>query len=124
MSPPIRVGVRLDSMGDTRAFERVVGLLDYPMLIATTAVRGERSGCVVAFATQCSIHPPRFLVCISDKNHTYRVLESGGEAIAIHLVPEDAEHLIELFGGETGDQRDKFAKAAWTEVPGGLPVLD
>jgi len=111
-------------MGTPGAFERIMRLLDDPMLIATTAGGGERSGCLVAFATQCSIHPPRYLICISDKNHTYRVLEAGARAIAVHFVPAGADRLVEVFGGETGDEEDKFAEVAWTEGAGGLPVLD
>ncbi|MBV9293887.1 MAG: flavin reductase family protein, partial [Frankiales bacterium] len=30
----------------------------------------------------------------------------------------------ELFGGETGDETDKFARSAWHDGPGGVPVLD
>ena len=111
-------------MGDSTAFEAIAGRVDYPMYIATTRAGDERSGCLVGFATQCSIDPPRFLACISDKNHTYRVLESGAGSMAVHVVPEQADHLVELFGGETGDEEDKFAQCGWSEGPEGLPVLD
>jgi flavin reductase (DIM6/NTAB) family NADH-FMN oxidoreductase RutF len=104
------------------AFERIVGRLDYPMLIATTHARGERAGCLVGFATQASIDPPRFLACISDKNRTYRVLQ-GADAMAVHVVPADAGDLVELFGGETGDEADKFARCEWSDGPEGLPLV-
>jgi flavin reductase (DIM6/NTAB) family NADH-FMN oxidoreductase RutF len=106
------------------AFDTIVGSLDYPMFIATTVAGGEPSGCLVGFATQCSIDPPRFLVCISDKNRTHRVLERGAETMAVHVVPRGAGDLVELFGGETGDEADKFARASWRPGPGGVPVLD
>ena len=105
------------------AFDALVEALDYPMFIATTAAGGERAGCLVGFATQCSIDPPRFLVCVSDKNRTHRVLERGADAIAIHVVPRAAAGLVELFGGETGDDEDKFARCEWSPGPEGLPVL-
>src|SRR5947208_14902998 len=111
-------------MGTPGAFERIMRLLDDPMLIATTAGGGERSGCLVAFATQCSIHPPRYLVCVSDKNHTYRTLEAGARAIAVHVVPESAADLVELFGGETGDAEDKFARGARSPAPDRAPRPD
>jgi flavin reductase (DIM6/NTAB) family NADH-FMN oxidoreductase RutF len=104
------------------AFESIVGRLDYPMFVVTTASGEELSGCLVGFATQCSIDPPRFVACISDKNRTYRVLQRAG-AMAVHLVPEGAERLVELFGGETGDEADKFARCEWTRGPEGLPLL-
>jgi flavin reductase (DIM6/NTAB) family NADH-FMN oxidoreductase RutF len=104
-------------------FQKLVAQLDYPMFIATVATGGERAGCLIGFATQCSIHPPRFLAGISDKNHTYRVAQ-GADLMGIHLVPEDATELAELFGGETGDELDKFDRSAWRPGPDGVPLLD
>ena len=104
-------------------FQRLVAQLDYPMFIATVAAGGERAGCLIGFATQSSIDPPRFLAGISDKNRTFRV-SGAADTMAIHLVPEDASELAELFGGETGDEVDKFSRAEWHEGPGGVPLLD
>jgi flavin reductase (DIM6/NTAB) family NADH-FMN oxidoreductase RutF len=104
-------------------FQRLVAQLDYPMFIATVAAGGELSGCLIGFATQASIHPPRFLAGISEKNHTFRVAQ-GADSMAIHLVPEDAADLAELFGGETGDEIDKFARCEWRHGPEGVPLLD
>jgi flavin reductase (DIM6/NTAB) family NADH-FMN oxidoreductase RutF len=108
---------------DDSAFQSLVGRLDYPMLLVTTAGGGERAGCLVGFATQTSIDPARFLACISDKNRTYRVAQEA-TAMAVHLVPDDRGDIAELFGGETGDDADKFAHAGWHDGPGGVPVLD
>ncbi len=105
-----------------RVVHRFVRDLDYPMYIVTAAAGGHRSGCLVGFATQCSIHPPRFLVCISDKNHTYRVAREA-EVLVVHLVPADAGELAELFGSQTGDEIDKFARCEWRPGPGGAPIL-
>jgi flavin reductase (DIM6/NTAB) family NADH-FMN oxidoreductase RutF len=93
------------------------------MFIATLAADGERSGCLIGFATQSSIHPPRFLAGISDKNRTFRVARHA-DAMAIHLVPENATELANLFGGETGDEIDKFERCDWHEGPEGVPLLD
>ncbi len=100
-----------------------VGGIDYPMYIVTVAAGGERSGCLIGFATQCSVDPLRFLVCLSDKNRTYRVARGAG-ALGVHLVPPAAEHLVELFGSHTGDAVDKFARCAWHDGPEGVPLLD
>jgi len=110
-------------MAVEQTFQRLVAQLDYPMFIATVAAGGGRAGCLIGFATQCSIHPPRFLAGISDKNRTYRVAQ-GAESMAVHLVPEDATELAELFGGETGDEVDKFERCAWRLGPGDVPLLD
>jgi flavin reductase (DIM6/NTAB) family NADH-FMN oxidoreductase RutF len=108
---------------DDSAFQSLIGRLDHPMLIVTTVGGGERSGCLVGFATQTSIGPSRFLACISEKNHTYRVAQHASH-MAVHLVPEDGMDVAEVFGGETGDEDDKFAQCDWRDGPEGLPLLE
>jgi flavin reductase (DIM6/NTAB) family NADH-FMN oxidoreductase RutF len=94
-----------------------------PMYVVTTTDGTERSGCLVGFATQTSIDPPRMLVCLSEKNHTLRVA-LGAELLAVHRLDEDEHGLAELFGGETGDRTDKFARCDWRAGPGGVPLLE
>jgi len=106
-----------------RDVHALVSDLDYPMFIVTTTNGREHAGCLVGFATQCSIDPPRFLVCLSDKNRTYRVVREA-DLVVVHLVPAEADALAELFGSETGDDVDKFERCAWQEGPGGTRVLD
>ena len=98
-------------------FNSLVGDLDYPMFIVTACADGERSGCLIGFATQASIDPSRFLVCLSHKNRTYRVAQ-GAELLGVHFVPEEQAELAELFGGETGDEVDKFARVRVGAGPG------
>ncbi|NGO06211.1 flavin reductase [Streptomyces sp. HC44] len=100
-----------------------VDRLDHPVYVVTAAADGERAGCLVSFASQCSIKPARFMVWLSTLNRTFRVARSA-ERLAVHLLGRDQYALAELFGGETGDRVDKFARAAWTPGPGGVPVLD
>jgi flavin reductase (DIM6/NTAB) family NADH-FMN oxidoreductase RutF len=104
-------------------FNALVGDLEYPMFIVTTSAGGEPLGCLVGFATQMSIVPPRFAVCLSHNNRTFR-RGRDAELLGVHCVPADAAALAALFGGETGDEVDKFARCAWHEGPGGVPILD
>jgi flavin reductase (DIM6/NTAB) family NADH-FMN oxidoreductase RutF len=104
-------------------FIALTGRLNYPMLIVTTAAAGERSGCLVGFATQGSIDPARFIVCLSDKNHTTRVA-SRADGLAVHFPGAEAVDLAELFGSETGDKIDKFSRCQWHSGPLGLPIID
>jgi flavin reductase (DIM6/NTAB) family NADH-FMN oxidoreductase RutF len=104
------------------SFAELAAELDYMMFIVTTAAGGERAGCLVGFATQVSIRPPRFLVCLSVKNRTYRVAMRS-DVLVVHLLPSDAVGLAELFGGETGDEVDKFSRCAWREGPDGAPIV-
>src|SRR3954447_14684130 len=109
---------------DARAtFEALVGDLEYPMFIVTAMAGEEPLGCLIGFATQTSIDPPRFAVCLSHKNRTYR-RGRHAPALGVHCVPADAGDLAELFGGETGDEVDKFARTAWHAGPEGVPVLE
>jgi flavin reductase (DIM6/NTAB) family NADH-FMN oxidoreductase RutF len=105
------------------AFERLVSLLDYPMFVVTTRVGDESAGCLVGFTSQVSIRPPRFMVGLSKRNHTYRVAK-GAKHLAVHLIERRHYELARLFGGETGDEVDKFARCAWHGGPHGLPILD
>jgi flavin reductase (DIM6/NTAB) family NADH-FMN oxidoreductase RutF len=110
-------------MSEPTAFHDAVSAITYPMAIVTTAAPdGERSGCLVGFHTQCSIDPPRYLVCISRANHTFGVADRASHLV-VHLLDTADEELATLFGEQTGDEVDKFARAPWQEGPFGLPVL-
>lgn len=97
--------------------------LDCPLYVVTAAAAGERGGCLVGFGSQCSIRPARFIVWLSKANRTYRIA-TRADRLAVHLLSHDQEHLARLFGGESGDTTDKFARTAWHPGPGGVPVLD
>jgi flavin reductase (DIM6/NTAB) family NADH-FMN oxidoreductase RutF len=110
-------------MADTgREFAKLVAGLDYPLFILTARSGEERSGCLLGFATQVSIHPPRFLACVSVKNRTFRVV-AATETVVVHFTDQRHAKLAELFGGESGDDVDKFAQCDWRAGPDGVPVL-
>lgn len=110
----------MDEVAQT--FVKLMGMLDYPVFIVTAAAGERREGCVIGFATQTSVHPARFLACLSRQNRTHRLAREV-DALAVHLVPRERLDLVELFGGETGDEIDKFARCEWRPGPGDLPVL-
>ena len=100
-----------------------MGQLDYAMVVVTAAAEGRRGGCLVGFTTQCSVEPPRFVVYVSKKNRTYAIAEQA-DALGVHFLESSDRDLAELFGGETGDETDKFEALAWHEAAGGVPVID
>lgn len=108
--------------GGTAAFEALVAGFDYPMFVVTTVGSGEPAGCLVGFATQISIDPARFLVAISNKNHTYRVA-ARAERLAVHVLDRTQSELAALFGEQTGDEVAKFDRCGWQPGPGGVPLL-
>ena len=106
-----------------KVFERLTVRLNYPLFVVTAAAGETREGCLIGFATQTSVHPGRFLACLSRKNRTYR-LARDATALAVHAVPRDRRDLVELFGGETGDEIDKLARCGWSAGPHDLAILD
>jgi flavin reductase (DIM6/NTAB) family NADH-FMN oxidoreductase RutF len=115
-----------DDIGQERAaeqaFDRFLAGLDYPVFVVTAAYGGERAGCLVGFATQTSIDPPRLLVCLSKANHTTAVA-ARADVLAVHVLDHREHPLAERFGGQTGDEVDKFAGLAWRPGPAGVPLL-
>lgn len=103
-------------------FHTLVAHLDYPMFIVTAADGDERSGCLVGFATQASIDPPRMVVMLSKQNHTYRVALRSHQ-LAVHFLHPGNRGLALMFGEETGDEVDKFSVCEWSRVEGVDPPI-
>jgi flavin reductase (DIM6/NTAB) family NADH-FMN oxidoreductase RutF len=114
---------RRNILGLMAGFDDIASRLDYPMFVVTTAAGDERDGCLVGFSTQVSIDPQRFLVCLSDKNRTFRLAQHA-ERLVVHVLGQNDRLLAERFGSETGDEVDKFAGVAWHDGPDGVPVLE
>jgi len=93
------------------------------MFVVTTRADGDPSGCLVGFATQISIHPTRFLAGVSKTNHTCPVA-ARSDYLAVHVLARRHIGLARLFGGQTGDQVDKFDHCSWHTGPRGMPILD
>lgn len=102
--------------------DEFIGRLNPDMCVVTAAAGGERAGCLVGFASQCSIRPLRFAVWLSEANRTFRVARSA-EVLAVHLLAREQHALAEVFGGHTGDREDKFRHVRWREGYGGAVVL-
>ena len=105
------------------AFNEIVGELDYPMLVVTAAAGGRIAGCLVGFASQVSIDPPRFTVFLSDKNRTFEVAREADD-LAVHFLAAEDDDLAELFGGETGHETNKFDQVEWEPASSGAPLLE
>ena len=104
-------------------FAEVVADLDYPMAVVTGRVGEEMSGCLVGFASQCSIDPPLVMVWISKANHTHAVALSS-EHLAVHWLSSAERELAQVFGSTTGDIVDKFSYCRWRPGAGGVPVIE
>jgi len=105
------------------SFDEFMGMLDYPVFVVTAQADGHPSGCLVSFATQASVQPPRFLVNLSRISHTFGVA-SRSEYLAVHVLPRRHRLLAELFDSRTDDQFNKFDRCSWRAGPMGVPILD
>jgi flavin reductase (DIM6/NTAB) family NADH-FMN oxidoreductase RutF len=105
------------------AFDALLAETTAPMVIVTTAKDGVRAGCLVGFHSQCGMDPPGYALWLSKANRTYRV-GALSDTFAVHFPRRADLDLAALFGGETGDEVDKFARCGWTEGPEGVPLLD
>jgi flavin reductase (DIM6/NTAB) family NADH-FMN oxidoreductase RutF len=92
------------------------------MFILTVATERDRAGCLLRFATQCSIHPPRWYVGLSKINHTFDIAATA-ELAVLHALGTANLGLARLFGEETGDRVDKFSQCQWRTGPDGLSVV-
>ncbi|SFW77191.1 flavin reductase family protein [Amycolatopsis australiensis] len=104
-------------------FDDLVGRLDYPMYVVTCADGDRWAGCLVGFAAQCSISPPRFMVWLSKANHTTEVA-AAAPALGVHRLTRDHAGLARLFGSHSGSDVDKFARTPARPGPLGVPVID
>jgi flavin reductase (DIM6/NTAB) family NADH-FMN oxidoreductase RutF len=111
-------------MKDT-PFHQLAAHVNTPMYVVTAAADGEHDGCLVGFATQCSIDPARFLVCLSTANRTFTIA-SRADMLVVHALHGTDHPLASLFGEETDKdpEVDKFLSCDWTPGPGDTPVLD
>jgi flavin reductase (DIM6/NTAB) family NADH-FMN oxidoreductase RutF len=105
------------------AFTRLSETTDTPMFVVTAASGGVRAGCLVGFATQCSIEPRRYLVCVSKTNRSFDVAQRA-RRLVVHVLRDGDLPLARLFGEETGRDIDKFARCRWHLTADGTPVLD
>ncbi|MBM7167655.1 flavin reductase [Streptomyces sp. G44] len=97
-------------------------LADPSVYVVTATADGQRAGCLVGFASQCSLQPVRFAVWLSKANHTYRVALAA-DTLAVHLLPRNRHDLAARFGSRCSAETDKFDGLAWHEGPGGALVL-
>lgn len=105
-----------------RAFDDLMGTWDAPLLVVTVAHGDRVGGCLVGFHTQVSIRPHRYLVAMSPRNRTARLVAAATH-VAVHVIPRDRRDIAERFGGHSGDDLDKFDGVGWRPGPGRAPVL-
>lgn len=105
------------------SFDELMGMLDHPVFVVTTQADGHPAGCLVSFATQTSVQPPSFMVGLPRSTGTSEVA-SRSEHLAVHVLSQRQHVLAELFGSQTEEEVNKFARCSWRAGPCGMPILD
>lgn len=106
----------------TDAFATLMESVDPPLVVVTTAVDGERAGCLVGFHSQSSIDRGHYCVWLSKANHTYRAVLRATH-LAVHFLTDRDLAMAELFGTRCGAETDKFADLAIVTEEHGVPLL-
>lgn len=101
---------------------RIAADADGAMTVVTFRAAEGPVGCLVGFSTQASIRPWRYTVHISELNHTAAAARLGASA-AVHFLSREQLALARLFGEQTQDEIDKFARCRWTRGPEDTVIL-
>ena len=94
------------------------------MFVVTTQADGDPSGCLVGFATQTSMQPRRGFWSGCPGTTTPAGWRRDPSYLAVHVLARRHIGLARLFGGQTGDQVNKFDHCSWHTGPHGMPILD
>lgn len=106
----------------TDALSTLMESVDPPLVVVTTAVDGERAGCLVGFHSQSSIDRGHYSVWLSKANHTYRAVLRATH-LAVHFLTDQDLDVAERFGTLCGAETDKFADLAIITEEHGVPLL-
>lgn len=104
-------------------YDDILVAADPAALVVTTCNADGPAGCLISFASPCSIHPPRYLAMLSVKNHTFTAAQQA-DVLAVHVLGADDMEVAARFGELTEDVADKFAGLAWRPGVRDVPILD
>ena len=104
--------------------DQVLGKLDSPIWIVTSAADGKRGGLVSTTVTSISIVSdlPRVTVGLSKQHATLPIVEEAG-AFALHQIDEKHLDWVWRFGTQSSRDVDKFEGLEWEADENGCPVL-
>ncbi|MBI2172350.1 MAG: flavin reductase family protein [Chloroflexi bacterium] len=93
--------------------------------VVTSQANGKRNAMAVAWHSAMSHHPPYYLVSISPKRFTHRLVMESGEFV-VNFMPGEMGELVAAVGGCSGSDLDKFTTFGIEACPGSqvsAPVL-
>ncbi|MCP1199440.1 flavin reductase [Notoacmeibacter sp. MSK16QG-6] len=91
--------------------------------IVTTDGDAGRRGVTIIAGCSVSDDPPTVLVCLNRHNPSNELFVQNGR-FALNTLPDGKTDIADAFAGFTGEeQEDRFARAEWTVLQSGSPVL-
>lgn len=109
---------------DAQGVAEITGLLWGPLVVVTSAWRGEANGMIAATAMRAFIIPehPRVSVLVWKFNHTYKLIEQS-RVFALNLLSAAQLDKVRAFGFNSGHERNKLADVAYATKTTGSPIL-
>jgi flavin reductase (DIM6/NTAB) family NADH-FMN oxidoreductase RutF len=97
-----------------------------PVVLLTTARRGEMDVMPLSWHTMLEFEPPLVGCVVSNRNHSFGLLKATRECVINIPTSELAEKVVAC-GNSSGRRIDKFAAFGLTPVPAscvGAPLID
>ena len=107
---------------DTAVFERLLASVDHPMFMLTARDGDRRVGCLAAFATRASIHPPRFLILVPKQDRAQQIATSA-PVVVVHVLRAGDGDMATRFAEPSSDDLDPFEELTVLDGPAQTPVV-
>lgn len=99
---------------------RVYGLLEPgPVVLLTTAAGDRRNVMAQSWHTMLEFEPPMIGAVVSDRNHSFSLLEDSGECV-IGIPTVEIADKVAGCGNTSGADTDKFARFSLSALPSSL----
>lgn len=90
-----------------------------PVVLLTTASAGSVNVMTLSWHSMLEFEPPLIGCVVSDRNHSYAMLETSRECV-LNLPTDDLAKQVVGCGNSSGAKTDKFSRYKLTRVPGEL----
>jgi flavin reductase (DIM6/NTAB) family NADH-FMN oxidoreductase RutF len=97
----------------------------YSFVFVIAKDKNQTSGMVCAWQARCSYDPPMFVISLSKRGHTHKLIRNSKE-FTIAVPNKDLIKEVEFFGSTHGDKVDKFKETQIKTEPAkeiGAPLL-
>jgi flavin reductase len=109
-----------ESLIDPETFRNCLRHVPGAVAVVTTLHDGERAGLTATAVCSVSAEPPQMLVCVNRSSSPEALIVASGRFGVSFL----AHHQREVADAFSTKDIDRFASAAWTATPSGIPLLD